>query len=106
MSRCAFNCYRHQIQLVICIEGTSVIFILSKEGVAQGNPFAMALYGIMFLLLIMHLRQISSKVPQPWFVNDGAMDGEGSQVTVCFIELNQVGPMIGYYPEVNKSLLV
>ena len=33
------------------------------------------------------------------------MDGEGSNVTACFMELNRVGPMFGYYPEVKKSII-
>ena len=80
MSRFAFNCYRHQARLVIRIAGASCIFILSREGVAQGDPLAMALYGIMLLPLRSHLRTKFPDVLQPWFADDGAMDGEGDQV--------------------------
>ena len=106
MSRFALNCYRHQIRMVIRISGESAVFILSKEGVAQGDPFAMALYGIMLLPLIAHLKRMFPKVLQPWFADDGAMDGEGSEVAACFVELNRIGHQFGYYPEVSKSIAV
>ena len=64
------------------------------------------LYSIMLLSLIAHLRQEYPKVLQPWFTNDGAMDGEGSQVTAYFMDLNRVGPMCGYYPGVQKLNVV
>jgi hypothetical protein len=106
MSRFAFNCYHHQTWLVICIAGASCIFILSKEGVAQGDPLAMVIYGIMLLPLITHLKMKFPEVIQPWFADDGAMDGEGDQVAACFVELNKAGPMFGYYPEIKKSITV
>jgi hypothetical protein len=92
--------------MVVRMRGESAIFILSMEGVAQGDPFAMALYGITLLPLIAHLRRMFPEVLQPWFADDGTMDGEGSQVAACFVELNRVGHMFGYYPEVAKSIAV
>ena len=71
--------------------GESAVFILSKEGVAQGDPFTMALYGIMLLPLIANLKRMFPRVLQPWFADDGAMDREGSEVAACFVELNQMG---------------
>ena len=65
MSRFILNCYRHQIRMVIRMLGESAVFILSKEGVAQGDPFAMALYGIMLLPLIAHLKRMFPRVLQP-----------------------------------------
>ena len=47
MSRFASNCYRHQIRMVVRMLGKCAMFTLSKVGVAQGDPFVMALYGIM-----------------------------------------------------------
>ena len=64
---------------------------------AQGDPFAMALYGIMLLPLIAHLKRMFPRVLQPRFTDDGAMDGECNEVTACFVELNQMGHQFGYY---------
>ena len=65
MSQFVFNCYRHQIRLVIRCDGTNVVFVLNNEGVAQGNPLAMVLYGIMLLPLIAHLQRMFYKILQP-----------------------------------------
>ena len=46
------------------------------------------------------------RVLQPWFADDGAMDGEGSKVAACFVELNRIGHQFRYYPEVSKSIAV
>ena len=43
-------------------------------------------------------------VLQPWFADDDSMDGEGRQIVACFVELNRMGHMFGYYPEASKSI--
>ena len=47
MSHSSWNYYRHQIRGWSGCTGGSTVFILIKEGVAQGDPFVIALYGIM-----------------------------------------------------------
>ena len=42
----AFNCYRHVKRLICRDAGGEPIIILSEEGVTQGDPLAMVLYGI------------------------------------------------------------
>jgi hypothetical protein len=79
---------------------------MSREGVAQGDPLAMALYGITLLPLIEHLRAEFPDVLQPWYADDGVMHGQGSRVAPCFQELCRAGPMFGYYPEVEKSIVI
>ena len=34
------------------------------------------------------------------------MDGEDGPVAACFVELNRMGHMFGYYLEVSKSIAV
>ncbi|KAL7519315.1 hypothetical protein ACHAWF_000225 [Thalassiosira exigua] len=46
LSTFAFNCYRHEVRLVCRRPGKPALILLSKEGVTQGDPLAMALYGI------------------------------------------------------------
>ena len=66
MSRFAFNCYRHEIRLICRCPGNTALVILSKEGVTQGDPLAMALYGIALLPLAERLRKDFPAVMQPW----------------------------------------
>ena len=57
LSRFSFNCYRHEIRLVCRQPGDDALILLSKEGVTQGDPLAMALYGIALLPLAEILRE-------------------------------------------------
>ena len=51
LSRLTFNCYRHQVRLICHQPVGEPEIILSKEGVTQGDPLTMALYGIALLPL-------------------------------------------------------
>ena len=65
LARFAFNCHRHEIRLVVRVPGYMSIILMSQEGVAQGDPLAMALYGTTLLPLIEHLRAEFPDVLQP-----------------------------------------
>ena len=45
-ARIAFNCYKHWTQLLLRQPGELPVTILSREGVTQGDPLSMVLYGI------------------------------------------------------------
>ena len=45
-ARFAFNCYRHWAKLLLSQPGDLPVTILSREGVTQGYPLSMVLYGI------------------------------------------------------------
>ena len=45
-SRFAFNFYRHWAQLLLRHPGDMLLTILSREGVTQGDPLLVVLYGI------------------------------------------------------------
>ena len=53
----AFNVYRHAKRLIVRDPGNDPIIILSEEGVTQGDPLTMVLYGIMLLPLAEILRE-------------------------------------------------
>ena len=106
LSRFAFNCYRHEICLVCRRTGQDVLILLSREGVTQGDPLAMALYGIALLPLAERLRTACADVLQPWFADDAAMQGSPSSVAECFKLLLAIGPHFGYYPEPAKSFAI
>ena len=45
-ARFTFNCYMDWTQLLLCQPGDVPVILLSQEGVTQGNPLTMVLYGI------------------------------------------------------------
>ena len=45
-ARFAFNCYKNWAQLILHQTGDPPVTILSREGVNQGYPLSMVLYGI------------------------------------------------------------
>jgi hypothetical protein len=63
-----FNCYRHWAILVVCGENSRTLFVYSKEGVTQGYPLVMAVYGILLLPLICQLKREIPDVNQPWYM--------------------------------------
>ena len=47
----------------------------SGEGVIQGDPLLMVIYGLDFLPLIISMRMVDPGVLQPWYIDDAAMRG-------------------------------
>ena len=80
LSRFAFNCYRRDVRLVCRRPGREALIILSKEGVTQGTPLSMALYGIVLLPLAEILQEEFPSVMQPWYADNDAMNGSTSEV--------------------------
>jgi hypothetical protein len=56
-ARFAFNCYRHSAQLILRRKGQTGYTLLSREGVTQGNPLSMVLYGLALVPLATTVRQ-------------------------------------------------
>ena len=106
LSRLAFNCYRHALRLVCRQPGSAATILLSREGVTQGDPLSMALYGIALLPLAETLRSECGEVLQPWYADDAAMQGTPRAVSECFTLLCRLGPMHGYFPEPEKSYAI
>ena len=65
LSRIAFNCYRHEIRLLCQRPGDEALQLLSKEGVTQGDPSTMALYGVALLPLAEIVHEEFPSVMQP-----------------------------------------
>jgi hypothetical protein len=102
----AFNCYRHAAQLILRRKGFPCYILLSKEGVTQGDPISMVIYGIALVPLAESLRAAVPTVVQPWYADDAAMAGPAEDVATAMRLLEEEGPARGYFPEPAKSILI
>ena len=73
--RFAFNCYRHWAQLLLRQPGEPPVTILSREGVTQGDPLSMVLYGITIAPLAEELRAADTGILLPFYADDTAFGG-------------------------------
>lgn len=105
-SRFAFNCYRHSAQLVL--QQTSGIprILQSQEGVTQGDPLSMILYGIGLLPLLESLHDHVPELVQPWYENDLAISGKCLRIARALDFLMEHDSARGYYLEPAKSVLI
>ena len=78
-ARFAFNCYRHAAQLVVRQTDSECTILHSREGVTQGDPLSMVLYGLAMVPLSKFLRKEVPSVIQPWYADDCAMAGGGDR---------------------------
>ncbi len=103
-SRFAFNMYRHEARLLLRSPGgMEPQVLLSKEGVTQGCPLGMILYGVSLLGLGDDLRESAPGVLQPWYADDFSIYGKTSEVARVFQLLCKKGPSVGYFPAPAKS---
>ena len=102
----AFNCYKHWAQLLLRQPGELTVPILSKEGVTQGDPLSMVLYGITLAPLAEELRAADPGLLSPFYADDAAFDGSAQRSAQLLKLLMRRGPDQGYFPEPAKSLFI
>ena len=78
--------------------------ILSQVGTTQGDPLAMAMYGIATLPLISRLHNAS--LTQKWYADDGSVVGKLKDIRALFNKLTQLGPKYGYLVNPPKCQLI
>ncbi|KAI2507264.1 hypothetical protein MHU86_7100 [Fragilaria crotonensis] len=105
-ARFSFNCYRHSAQLLLRRRGGDCEIILSREGVTQGDPLSMVLYGLALTPLAETIRERVPTVAQPWYADDAAMAGPVDGIAEAQRLLLDLGPRRGYFPEPDKSILI
>ena len=93
------NTYREDIELFV--DGAT---LLSTEGTTQGDPLAMAMYGIGSLPLIKKLQ--TCDVTQTWYADDAAAAGSTANIRCWWDMITKAGPMFGYYPNASKTHLI
>jgi len=79
---------------------------LSEEGVTQGNPLAMILYGLALIPLVEQLQKAFPDVILPFYADDAGMSGQVSCIAAAMKLLDVLGPAQGYYPEASKIIFV
>ncbi|GAX17715.1 hypothetical protein FisN_UnNu087, partial [Fistulifera solaris] len=106
-ARLIFHSYRHTPILFLRRgEGKPCIKLHSREGITQGDPMSMIIYGLTLVPLAKRIREATKDVVQPWYADDVALAGPASQIDIAMKLLIKYGPDRGYYPEPEKSQLV
>ena len=105
-ARFVFNCYRHWAQLLLCQPGEPPVKILIREGVTQGDPLPMVLYGITLVPLAEELRTADTGLLSPFYADDVAFDGLAQQSAQLLKLLINRWPDRGYLTEPAKSLFI
>ena len=77
--------------------------ILSQEGTTQGDPLAMAMYGLATISLI---RRLEGHCLQMWYADDSVDTGNIAQVREWWDKLTSDGPSFGYFANPSKTWLV
>ena len=90
-ARFAFNCYRHATTLVVRRAGKPCATIASAEGVVQGCPMAMVLYGLALLPLAEALKEAEPTVLQPCYADDLALQGQVKRLPTVMTILEKRG---------------
>ena len=92
------NSYRSPTELFV--DGD---IILSQEGTTQGDPLAMAMYGLATIPLI---RRLDGLCLQVWYADDSAAAGRLAQLRKWWDKLASEGPSFGYFANPSKTWLV
>ena len=95
------NCYRSPANLYV----SGGLVLISQEGVTQGDPLSMVMYGLALLPLIRELSGCNGST-QSWYADDGQAVGGFAALRQWWDVLVERGPAFGYYPQAAKTWLV
>ena len=105
------NTYRSPSKLFV--NGTNGSYIMSEEGTTQGDNAAMNFYACSTKPLIAHLGNVDvyrhrgvEKVQQVWYADDSSAAGKLESLFEWWTELNNWGPLLGYYPAPEKCHII
>ena len=101
-----FNYYRHWAQLLLRQPGETPVTILSQDGVIQGDPLSMVLYGIPLIPLAEELRAAYPGLLSPFYADNAAFDGSERRSAHLIKLLMKRGPDRRYFPEPAMSLFI
>ena len=105
----SFNCYKHWAQLLLRQPGDLPVTILSREGVTQGEPLSMTLYGITLVPLAEELRAADLGLLSPFYADDAAFDGSARRSAQLLkllmrrdISLSRLSPSSSWTPRGSR----
>ena len=101
-----FNCYKNWAQLLPRQPGELPVIILSREGVTQGDPFSMVLYGITLVPLTEELQAADPGLLSQFYADYAAFNGSARRSAKLLKLLINRGPDRGYFPDPAKSLFI
>ena len=103
----AYNFYRHSALLLVRERnGNPATVLLNSEGVHQGCPFSMVLYGVGLLPLGEKLETSVPDTMQTMYADDFGGFGPVSGIGLSTDLLLRHGPFHGYYVNTGKSVVV
>ena len=105
-ARLAFNCYRHSAILLLRHRNQKATVLLSQEGVTQGDPLSMVLYGLTLVPLAEIVRHGVPDLIHAWYANDACLAGGLGSIGPAVDLILKHGPARGYFMEPEKSVLV
>ena len=103
--------HRQVAQLIEAIAGMNKhratwLRILSREGVTQGDPLLMVLYGITLVPFAEELRAADPGLLSLFYADNAALDGLARRSAQLLKLLMKRGTDQGYFPELAKSLFI
>ena len=105
-ARFALNCYRNWEKLLLRQPGDLPVKILSREGVNQGDPLSIVLYGITLAPLAEELREIYQRLISLFYADDADFDGLARRSAQLLKLLTKRGTDRKYFPKLAKSLFI
>ena len=105
-ARFAFNFYRHWAQLLLRHPGYPPVISMSQEGVTQGDPLLMVLYGITLTPLAEELRASYSGLLPPFYADNAVFDDSTQQSAQLLKLLKERVADRGNFPYPDKSLFI
>ena len=104
--RFAFNVYRNWVQLLLRQPDDAPVVLLIREGVTQGEPLLMVLYGINLPTLAEELRYADPTVMYPFYANDMESYGSARRSAAQLRLLVEQGLDREYFFDPSKSLFI
>ncbi len=109
-SRFAFNCYRHSIQVCIRQHNSPATIIPGCEGIQQGDPLSMILYGLALTPMIDRIHTNNSSIflsenfLDPWYADDATIVATVFDTITIVQAIQNLGPIYGYFIQPEKSI--
>ena len=101
------NTYEKAAKLIIPGDNKYTV-IYSEEGTTQGDPVAMAMYGLGIKPLTDNLSNAVdlNHCKQSWYADDSSAAGQLEEMKIWWEELCKSGPNYGYFPLPKKTVLI